>query len=133
MTFEVDDEVEWMDNGDTINGDVDNAKSTTCNCCSIIILICVLSKKTCWWSSEGRNDFNDLGYVWDPREAMWEEGFNHLVAYKEESGDCLVKFKSKYCGHNLGMWVNAQRAKKDKLTPQRFKRLDDLGFVWKTR
>jgi len=79
------------------------------------------------------NQLNNLGYIWDPREAMWEEGFNHLVAYKQEFGDCLVKFKSKYCGHNLGMWVNAQRAKKDKLTPQRFKRLDDLGFVWKTR
>jgi hypothetical protein len=82
---------------------------------------------------ERLNSLNDLGYIWDPREAMWEEGFNHLVAYKKEFGDCLVKFKSKYCGHNLGMWVNAQRAKKDKLTPQRFKRLDDLGFVWKTR
>ena len=35
-----------------------------------------------------------------------------------------------YRGLNLGSWVNTLRHTKDKLTPERRQRLNDLGFVW---
>ena len=62
---------------------------------------------------------------------MWEEGFNYLAAYKEEFGDCLVKGGQKYGDYNLGNWVRFQLISQDQLAPERVKRLDDLGFVWK--
>ena len=74
-----------------------------------------------------------LGFVWDPHQVKWEEGFEHLVAYKQEFGDCLVIQKSQYHDYKLGNWVGRQRYSKDTLTPERFSRLDALGFVWKLK
>ena len=75
---------------------------------------------------------DELGFVWDPLEQQWEEGFSCLKAYKEEHSDCLVPNKHKTSdGFNLGNWVSFQRKKKDKLSPERVQRLDELGFVWK--
>jgi superfamily II DNA or RNA helicase len=74
---------------------------------------------------------DNIGFVWHAREYKWEEGFKYLIAYKEEFGDCLVRAKAQYHEYNLGMWVGTQRTKKDKLTPERLSRLNDLGFVWK--
>ena len=64
-------------------------------------------------------------------EYQWEEGFKYLVAYQKEFGDCLVQYKYQYQGYGLGTWVSKQRSRKDKLSLERVKRLDALGFVWK--
>jgi hypothetical protein len=76
---------------------------------------------------------NDLGFVWDPHIQLWEESFTALAAYKAEFGDCLVPKKLSYQGFKLGSWVATQRTKKATLSPERIRRLDDLGFVWKIR
>jgi len=76
---------------------------------------------------------DDLGFIWNVLENQWEEGFEYLVAYKEEFGDCSMKQGTKYHDYNLGTWVSKQRTRRQSLTPERFSRLDDLGFVWKTR
>ena len=77
-----------------------------------------------------------LGFVWDPLAAAWEEGYAHLVKYKERKKDCLVPLRYKADdGYLLGQWVYRQRIakKKNLLAPDRIERLDDLGFVWKLR
>ena len=79
---------------------------------------------------ERRQRLNDLGFVWDPLTHQWEKNFKALVAYKAEFGDCLVPKTLIYRGLNLGSWVNTLRSVKDKLTPERRQRLNDLGFVW---
>jgi superfamily II DNA or RNA helicase len=79
------------------------------------------------------NHLDDLGFIWNVLENQWEEGFEYLVAYKEEFGDCLVKRITQYRDYKLGTWVNNQRTKRKSLTPERFSRLDDLGFVWDPR
>jgi hypothetical protein len=84
-------------------------------------------------TSERLNRLNELGIVWDPLSAQWEEGFLHLVAYKKEFGDCLVLIKMQYHGFNLGQWVSTQRKEKDKLTHMRLFILNELGFVWKVK
>jgi len=76
---------------------------------------------------------NELGFVWDPSNAQWEQGCKHLVAYTEEFGDCLVPIRFIANDYHLGGWVNKQRLKKEQLTPERLERLNELGFVWKTR
>jgi len=76
---------------------------------------------------------DDLDFVWNKRDYQWEEGINHLVAYKNEFGDCLVPFQFKSNGYGLGNWVRNQRARKEQLTDEQIKRFDDLGFVWKVK
>jgi hypothetical protein len=77
------------------------------------------------------NRLNGLGFVWDKFQFQWEAGFKHLVNYKEEFGDCLVKRGHLYHDYNLATWVGSQRSKKDKLAPDQVNRLNELGFVWK--
>jgi predicted helicase len=73
---------------------------------------------------------NALGFVWKPFNTQWEEGFMHLVAYKEEFGNCLVPGIFKSNEFNLGNWVSTQRQGKEQLIPERLDRLNELGFFW---
>ena len=84
-------------------------------------------------SPERIRRLDDLGFVWDPRAQQWEDNFQALVAYKAEFGNCVVPAKFIYQGKKLGNWVATQRRNIDTLSPERIRRLDDLGFVWKAR
>jgi hypothetical protein len=81
-------------------------------------------------SGERRLRLDELGFVWDPLEADWEEGFSHLKRYKERVGNCRVPIFFKEDGYNLGAWVGTQRRSKDELSGERRRRLDELGFEW---
>jgi superfamily II DNA or RNA helicase len=82
-------------------------------------------------SPQRRHRLDELGFDWDPLGTRWEEGFHHLKLYKEREGHCRVpvSYKEKD-GFSLGEWVNNQRAKKDSLTEERQKRLNDIDFIW---
>jgi hypothetical protein len=74
---------------------------------------------------------NDFGFVWDVLSEAWEQGFQALVAYKEEYGDISVKKNySNTSGFSLGRWIRTQRSMKDRLTPARIQRLDELGLFF---
>ena len=77
-----------------------------------------------------RQQLDDLGFVWDPLAARWEEGFAKLERYSEINGHCRVPQAFKLDGFNLGAWVFNQRKTKESMSFERRKRLDDLGFVW---
>ena len=64
--------------------------------------------------------------------ASWEFWFGLLEQFKEAEGHCRVPQSSKLDGFKLGNWVINQRSNADQLTPERRKRLDDIGFVWDT-
>ena len=74
---------------------------------------------------------DEIGFVWDPIEEFWEINFQKLVAYQQEFGDCLVPQGWKE-DKQLGSWVNRQRQLKEKgkLSVDKIKRLDEIGFVW---
>ena len=75
-----------------------------------------------------------LGFVWDVYAEQWEKGLKEISTYKEEHGDCLVAAKHiTASNYKLGAWVNMQRSRKDRLTPEQVQRLDALGFVWKVK
>lgn len=77
-------------------------------------------------------ELNNMGFDWDPRSTLWENGFSRLVEYQIENGHCAVP--NSYCdeeGYRLGRWVEHQRAKMAKLHPAKKKRLDKIGFLWK--
>jgi hypothetical protein len=68
-------------------------------------------------------------------EAIWENMFAQLVAFKAKHAHCNVPF---HCEENprLGLWVygqrqNYRRKRTNRLTPERQKRLEDLGILWR--
>jgi superfamily II DNA or RNA helicase len=74
-----------------------------------------------------------LGFIWDPFEAQWEEGFEHLKAYVSEYKNCKVpQLYISSDGYRLGSWINHQTLsrKRGKLSPERIARLDALQFIW---
>ncbi|MDC0431447.1 helicase associated domain-containing protein [Paracoccaceae bacterium] len=73
---------------------------------------------------------DDLGFVWDPSKEDWEAGFSKLLKFFKREFSCRVPQSHKEDDYWLGNWVAQQRCKKDKLSLNKIKRLDDLGFVW---
>ena len=85
-------------------------------------------------SNEKINRLEELGFIWDTHDALWEERYQELVVYKQEHGDCLVP-KVYPENQQLAGWVGTQRQsyRKDKLSQDRVKRLEGIGFAWDTR
>ena len=73
---------------------------------------------------------DSLGFSWDPHSEQWEEGFAALQKFQQREGHCRVLGGNREFGLNLGSWVENQRARKKRLTPDQIKRLDNLGFSW---
>jgi hypothetical protein len=76
-----------------------------------------------------RQRLDDIGFAWDPEDAVWEQRFAELVAYKEQHGNTIVP-RPWAANPQLGTWVNWQRQKMESLTAARRQRLDDIGFAW---
>jgi Helicase associated domain len=81
-------------------------------------------------SEARRQQLDEVGFVWNPHEADWEEGLHHLITYKEREGHCRVPFNHMEDGFRLGQWVRVQRRNADTLSAPRRQQLDELGFVW---
>ena len=84
-------------------------------------------------SSDQIKELDDLGFVWDVNDHQWQQGIHKLQDYKSKNGGVMVPQKYKTLdGFKLGMWVAKKRAAKSqgKLSSDRVKELDDLGFVW---
>src|SRR5262249_33900208 len=74
---------------------------------------------------------DELGFVWDAREAGWDEGFAHLKLYKKREGHCRVPVNHKESdGFPLGRWVLKQRQRRETLSEVRLQRLNYVGFDW---
>ena len=75
---------------------------------------------------------DEIGFVWRVvDEDAWDKNYMLLKAYSDENGNCLVPMKHKVDGFSLGGWVSKQRYRKDKLSDERVKLLDEIGFVWR--
>lgn len=81
---------------------------------------------------------NDIGFVWDSHEVIWNERFHQLVRYKEQYGNCKVPSYCKECPQ-LASWVKCQRrqyklfweeGKGSSMTTDRIKLLNSIGFIW---
>ena len=72
------------------------------------------------------------GWLWNTREAAWEDGFGQLQRYVETEGHALVpQSHLSPDGFRLGLWVSNQRARRRRLSPERRARLEALrGWVW---
>ena len=81
-------------------------------------------------SADRRQRLDALGFVWDPFEASWGEGFRFLQLYHQREGHCRVPQDHREQGFRLGQWVRVQRRGQASMSPERRARLDALGFVW---
>ena len=72
-----------------------------------------------------------IGFVWDVRSDQWNKGYQELLKYKNDYGDCFVNSRFKTSDDfDLGGWVRSQRKTKEKLSELQLKYLNDIGFVW---
>ncbi|CAE8718295.1 unnamed protein product [Polarella glacialis] len=77
-----------------------------------------------------------VGFIWEPESFKWEQGFQHLEAYKAEHGDTLVPRNFITAeGFNLGTWVSTQRAARrgkgnGALDAKQIEMLAQVGFIW---
>ncbi|WP_257616910.1 helicase associated domain-containing protein, partial [Chlamydia suis] len=73
----------------------------------------------------------ELGFVWDVFEEVWEKNFLELKRFREEYGHCKVP-EGYPQNPQLASWVNNQRVdfKKGKLSEDKIARLEEIGFVW---
>jgi hypothetical protein len=76
----------------------------------------------------------EIGFVWGQLDLKWEGMFMALTIYKDKHGDCNVPLRWAE-NKKLGLWVGSQRQfyQKGKLSEDRIKRLEDIGFVWNIR
>ena len=82
-------------------------------------------------SKEKIKQLDDMGFVWDVDEHKWQQGIQKLEEYRSEQGDLLVPHVHVTSdGFNLGKWVSNRRSRRDKLSKEKVKQLDDMGFVW---
>jgi superfamily II DNA or RNA helicase len=74
------------------------------------------------------------GWVWDSRDAKWEEGFARLSNYAAQQGRAQMNQEYEAeDGFNLGSWVTTQRTGRDRgtLSVERQQRLESLpGWSW---
>src|SRR5262249_40663081 len=76
-------------------------------------------------SDERRQKLDELEFIWDAREAAWEEGFSYLKIYKDRNGHCQVPVNHKENRFGLGRWVDRQRQTKEIMPAERRRRLDE--------
>ena len=74
---------------------------------------------------------DEIAFVWDLLDARWLEMFDALQEFKTQFGSSDVPVEWKV-NPKFGRWVHMQRhlRKQGKLSPERIKRLDELGFRW---
>ncbi|CAK8711346.1 MAG: Restriction endonuclease [Candidatus Electronema aureum] len=74
-----------------------------------------------------------IGFQWagEVITDKWEDRYLQLLYFKEEHGHCKVPYN--YPDNpQLGKWISNQRQKRkqNKLTPERERLLDEIGFLW---
>lgn len=72
---------------------------------------------------------DSINFNWEPEQTIWDNNFSNLLKFKDEFGHCLVPIKR--CKiEGLGWWVYWLRKNKHKVSNERIKALDELGFEW---
>ena len=81
-------------------------------------------------SAEQVSLLDSVGISWDPYAEQWEKAYELLKKFVLREGHCRVVRTFKTNGFKLGVWVFQQRQRKGRLTPDKIRKLDSLGFSW---
>ncbi len=75
----------------------------------------------------------DIGFVWDILDNVFEKGFQETLKYKQQFGNANAPNRYKTAdGYKLGVWQLSKKCiyKNGGLGKERIKRLEDIGFIW---
>ena len=74
-------------------------------------------------------------WVWDPLEAQWQQNIAaYLEFYDQNQHGRVPTLHKTENGLGVGAWVGQQRARRDKMSPERRAELDALpGWEWSVR
>eukprot|EP00980_Cylindrotheca_fusiformis_P029472 scaffold23479_cov143-Cylindrotheca_fusiformis.AAC.22 len=83
---------------------------------------------------------DEIGFVWDAQELVWQTRFAELLEFKQNHGHCSVSYKYPH-NQKLATWVKCQRrqyqllqaGKQSHMTSKRVRLLEEAGFVWNPR
>ncbi len=80
---------------------------------------------------ERRKRLEAIGFIWDLREAAWEEMFVALTNFTRRRNHCIVPKKWAE-NPRLAQWVESLRRdhKKGRIPQEKIDRLSKLGFLW---
>ncbi len=71
-----------------------------------------------------------IGFIFNPRDAKWEEKCRFLYEFKKIYDHCNVP---RNYNKSLSIWVTEQRSNKGSLSNERVAKLNDIGFEWITQ
>ncbi|MBF0359325.1 MAG: helicase associated domain-containing protein, partial [Magnetococcales bacterium] len=76
----------------------------------------------------------EIGFIWNVKEAAWEEMFTALTLFTKSRKHCIVPAKWPE-NPRLAQWIHNLRRdyKKGKLDPVHKERLTKLGFIWEAK
>ena len=83
-------------------------------------------------SPERRIQLESVGFKWRkaaPNHALWNQRFQELKNYKKIHGDCNIAKRNKN-NPQLGLWVQTQRSKRERMLEERKAKLNNIGFQW---
>lgn len=88
-------------------------------------------------SEEVIKAFSDIGFAWKKQEWEFEKHFKATLEFMKRNNDnpnAPTKYKDPK-GYKLGAWQNSLRTNynKGKLSAEKIKRLEGVGFVWRVR
>jgi hypothetical protein len=72
-----------------------------------------------------------IGFIWNTRDQLWEENFAALLKFKRRKGHCCVPTFHRDGDLQLGWRVATQRRNQKKMSAERRKRLNKMGFEWR--
>lgn len=79
---------------------------------------------------------DEMGFLWNVDEAVWDEGYKHAKAYYEEHGAiCISRRYICKDGYRLGQWLSTQRSirlgrRSGNLTKEKIMKLNELNMDW---
>ena len=78
-------------------------------------------------------ELNKLTFIWDRNEYEWELGFKSFSKLLQSEN--LSNSSSHVYEHRYGIksWASNNRSRREMLSNERIKRLNDIGFVWDVR
>jgi superfamily II DNA or RNA helicase len=87
-------------------------------------------KSTGQLSQDRFESLNLIKFSWDPHAEQWEQAFLLIKNYCNRTGNCRVPQGHTENGFNLGAWATKQRQRKNRLTQEQIRRLNQIGFSW---
>lgn len=77
---------------------------------------------------------NKTGFLWKEdilkmREDLWDKRYKELIQYKKTNGH-IDRIQVRKDHFQLGLWIETQMKGQGKLSAQRKKKLDAIGFAW---